>query len=329
LLLDGIDEVVKSCPWMCDAIAQLPSCLSNVQLITSSRHIGGFPEKVPLMGLSIRDFTETQKNNFIKKWFSTVDKTDAGSLKAENVIKHLEQNKFIAEIVTNPLNATILCVLAKNEISLPEREIQLYKERTRLLFGDYDFHKEAKRVESRSDLLSKVAIKLAFYLHSHNLREESLDELKAEAVRLFEGRHTVESVNKAVSELVDPCNILVPMNVQGDFGFGHLRFQEYFTACELLTNRNIKLVDLLYYEWWRGPMTLLAQMSDDLEYLFKGAIDRSRLTQALQTLNAMLKDKSEKEVKRLDKWLDKAPQNEEENDEIQKRDYFKTSSIDD
>jgi hypothetical protein len=76
-------------------------------------------------------------------------------------------------------------------------------------------------------------------------------------------------------------------------------------------------------------MTLLAQMSDDLEYLFKGAIDRSRLTQALQTLNAMLKDKSEKEVKRLDKWLDKAPQNEEENDEIQKRDYFKTSSIDD
>src|ERR1019366_7441054 len=101
--------------------------------------------------------------------------------------------------VINPLLRSLIqkravCVLAKNEISLPEREIQLYKERTRLLFGDYDFHKEAKRVESRSDLLSKVALKLAFYLHSHNLREETLDDLKAEAVRLFEGRHTVESV---------------------------------------------------------------------------------------------------------------------------------------
>jgi hypothetical protein len=312
LLLDGVDEVVKGCPWIFDAIGQLPNQLSNVQVITSSRHVGGFPERIPFMGLSIRDFTENQRNNFITQWFVNNSKTSNGASKSEEIIKHLKENKSIAEIVKNPLNATIFCVLAEKEIALPEREIELYSERNRLLFGVYDIYKEAKRIDSRPELLNKVAIKLAFYLHSHNLREESLEELKAEAMRVFEGKGNSDAVKRAVSELVDPCNILLPMNYQGDFGFGHLRFQEYFTACELQTNRNIKLVDLLYSEWWRGPMALLAQMTDDLEFLFKEAIDRSRLSQALPTLNAILKDKSEEEVKRLDKWLAKSTESDDE-----------------
>jgi hypothetical protein len=64
-------------------------------------------------------------------------------------------------------------------------------------------HKQVKRLDSRPELLNKVAVKLAFYLHSHNLREESLEDLKKEAVRIFEGRVNPESVRKAVSELID------------------------------------------------------------------------------------------------------------------------------
>lgn len=43
-----------------------------------------------------------------------------------------------AEIIRNPLLATTLCVLAKNEIELPNTEITLYDERLKLLTGYYD-----------------------------------------------------------------------------------------------------------------------------------------------------------------------------------------------
>ena len=50
-------------------------------------------------------------------------------------------------------------------------------------------------------------------------------------------------------------------------------------------------------------MVLLAQMTDDLEFLFSGALDTSRLTEALPTLNAMLVNRSEQDIRRLDEWL--------------------------
>jgi hypothetical protein len=303
LLLDGIDEVIKACPWILDAITQLSSTFPKAQILTSSRQSGEFLERVPFVGITIRNFTEPQRDRFISQWFACAEDPVSGKERAKAILAHLRGNRSIAEIITNPLSATILCVLAENDVPLPEREVHLYRERMRLLLGEYDRHKDVRRVQSHPDLLDKVAVKLAFFLHSHNSRQEAMSDLEAEALRIFEGRAKPDAVRKAVQELADPCNVFVPMNFQGDYGFGHLRFQEYLAACELAANRNVNLSDLLYYDWWRGPMVLLAQMTDDLEFLFSGALDTSRLSEALPTLNAMLVNRSEQDIRRLDEWL--------------------------
>jgi predicted NACHT family NTPase len=322
LLLDGLDEVAKLCPWILEAIAEVPQKYKKLQVITSSRLTGDYVERIPFFGVTIKEFTDSQRDAFIQRWFGETPSPDDSKAKAASVLSHLATHQHVRDIVKNPLSATIMCVLAEKAIQLPQTEVQLYKERFRLLLGDYDLHKGIKRVETHHDTLYKVAVKLAFYLHSSNTRQGASEELQSEVLRILSSRYSPEVLIQAVGELADPCNVLVPMNIQGEYGFGHLRFQEYLAACEIITNRNINWVDYIYSDWWRGAMSLLAQMSDDIEFIFKAALDGSQFGRALPTLNAMLKDKSEKEIGRLDEWIRRINSNKEPSDEeIRERRY--------
>jgi hypothetical protein len=46
-------------------------------------------------------------------------------------------------------------------------------------------------------------------------------------------------------EIREPCQIVVPMDEEGGFGFGHLRFQEYLVA---------KKVERWSFDDFREPM---------------------------------------------------------------------------
>ena len=64
------------------------------------------------------------------------------------------------------------------------------------------------------------------------------------------------------------------MTEDGKFGFGHLRYQEYLVAQELLLNRGIDLISLLADPWWRGAFVLFAQMNENVHWLIEEAVQR-------------------------------------------------------
>lgn len=303
MLLDGIDEVIKDCPWILSAIGELARRFPSLQVIVSSRLGGDYIEKVPFLGLTLREFTDDQRRVFIGKWFAQAKHVDDPDKRASRIIAHLDAHPRLAEVVRNPLSATILCVIGESDMPLPEHEIQMYRDRMRLMFGEFDVYKHVRRVESRPDFLHVVAVKVAFFLHSHAARHDTLDALTEETVRLFDRKRDIRTIKLAVQELVHPCEVLVPMNVRGDYGFGHLRFQEYLVACEMLSNRNIDIAALVYKPWWRGSLVLLAQMSDDLEFLFEAAHRNENFEKALPTLERIIADKPDGWVDRLDEWL--------------------------
>mgnify|MGYP001283821305 CR=1 FL=1 len=282
LLLDGIDEVVKTIPDISGLIFEIKNRYPTCQIITSSRSSGNYLDNIPFICITLLPFTSKQRNSFINNWF----KNDPE--KSIHIIEHLKLQTEVANIVSNPLLTTILCVLAENNIPLPDSEIRLYNQRVELLLGMYDVHKKIKRLHSQRHHLQDVAQKLAYGMHSLGIRE--VDEKRA--INLIE-HYSNKSIEKSViktafTELIDPCNILTITTDSGKFSFGHLRFQEFFAACELCQNRSIGLGQLLEQPWWEGVIILFAKMTSDIRFVLNWAIHNGKEKMLSSILNRMI-----------------------------------------
>lgn len=291
LILDGIDEVIKSMPRIIEAIEGINLEFKNCQIIVSSRISGNYLDKIKYLSLTLLPFTPEQQNNFIKGWFAG-ERSD----QSVQLITHLDANPAVRDVLQSPLLATIFCVLAQHNIPLPNNEVAMYKERFNLLFGHYDVHKHSKRLATHHNVLDIISRKLAYYLHSNKIRQAKASVLKEWAVEMLESTYSSEQVVLAVDELIDPCNILVPMSESAEYGFGHLRFQEYLTACELQSNRGLDIYRYLKDSWWRGVLVLFSKMTDDIGHLVEGlVVNTAQLGTAVGTLEAMIEVRPHKE----------------------------------
>lgn len=306
LLFDGIDEVMSLASWILDAIYSMSKRYPNSQVICSARTGGKYLSDLSFLGINLLPFTDQQRKSFFSNWF---DKPNEVSVK--KIITHLEENPNLAEIVRSPLLSTILCVLTEHGVELPDSEIRLYQERMHLLLGHYDIHKQTVRVSSTQYLLSTISRKLAFSFHQHEIREMEFDLLIKSAIQYALKGMEEQDIIIAVNELIHPCNILVPMSHRKNFGFGHFRYQEYLSALELVQNRGVDVSPYLYQDWWRGCLVLFAQLTDDIAFLIKKALDSKSVTELKPTIDAILNVISYEEKDKYLKKIDKAILDEE------------------
>lgn len=283
LLFDGIDEAVGAEAWLPDAIRLLSTELPHAQIVASSRTSGVQASCLQFLEMTLLPFTAQQRAFFIRGWLGP-----QMAKVAEQLLDHLGTHPTLADVVTNPLLATILCVLAENGVRLPDTEVQLYEERLHLLLGVYDTHKGVHRIRSRHSDLWRIARKVAFALHRRNLRAAPVESLERWAKAAGPDPESKARNVAAVHELIEPCNVLVPMTDGGQFGFGHLRFQEHLVAHELRENRGLSLKSFIGDYWWEGPMILLAQMTDSIEDLIRELAIDGLTAAARSTLLAML-----------------------------------------
>lgn len=304
LMLDGIDEAIKSSPWLPQAISRLAEKYTNVgQIIVTSRVSGNYLDAIPFFAITILPFTDIQRNIFITNWFQHEESKES---KIERIKTHLDNNNSISEIIRNPLLTTTLCVLANNEIELPNTEIKLYDERLKLLTGYYDRAKHINRMISKQSTLELLGQKLAFHMHYLGLRQMDRQQIINEAVRQSVDFFSFEEAKTAAEELIDPCNILVPMTETGEFGFGHLRFQEHLAARELNSNRGIEIFQLLKSPWWKDCLIMFSRMVTNLTWLIKEEAVDKKSAQELATLEEMIKVRpkaEQRELKRVQKTL--------------------------
>ena len=69
-------------------------------------------------------------------------------------------------------------------------------------------------------------------------------------------------------ELANPCQVIVPMDEDNGYGFGHLRFQEYLASLEIarwsFDDFRIPMKDT----WWHDVFRLWAFRGRDFDKLF-------------------------------------------------------------
>jgi hypothetical protein len=221
----------------------------------------------------------------VVQWFEGLDKGDEY---VGNIRHHLTRHPEVTAVVRNPLLATTLCTLAEHDVPLPESEVRLYEERMRLLLGHYDIHKAISRISSQRTDLETAAKKVAMYLHTNRRRDADVGELQSVLVSAMDLSSRSRVARVLVSELIDPCNVLVPMTDDGRVGFGHLRYQEHLVALECTTNRAIEVVQYLPDEWWRGALVLFARMNSSLRWLLEQVVETMSMRSSYPTLRAMI-----------------------------------------
>jgi hypothetical protein len=272
LELDGIDEVIGRAPWLTDAIVRFANTYEATQIILSSRASGEFIDDLPFFTITLLPFSDTQRDMFIKKWFGNDSRADIRN--AKEVILHLKNCAEMADIVRNPLLATVMCALQEHDVQLPENEWHLYRARMELMLGLYDVYKGAKRLRSHPQDLQDVAERIAFVLHNRRVRYESPSEVEKIAEDYAKSERTKIRYLLTIKELLHPCEVLIPMTDSGQIGFGHLRYQEYLAARYLSVHRNEDIVPLGHDPWWRGVFVLLAKMHPDSEWLVAALAER-------------------------------------------------------
>ena len=129
LVLDGLDELQSGkLPELQGIIRGKTTMLHKCPLVVTARHEAGIEvmEYCDTL-LEIQGFTPTNASEFIKKFFE--GKGEQGAKTAQNLFDKLEEDQSLKELITNPLNAVLICLLCEDsEGKLPESKTKLYWE---------------------------------------------------------------------------------------------------------------------------------------------------------------------------------------------------------
>ncbi|MEO5915522.1 MAG: hypothetical protein ABIS50_14915 [Luteolibacter sp.] len=301
LLLDGLDEAAKPFPWLIEGIRHYSKKHVGVQIIASSRLTAENLDLLPFFGVTIRPFTDSQQQSFIRGILGGSD-----SHVADVVLTHLAKFPEIKEVTRNPLLATVLCEIARNNYkTLPRQEARLYEERLDLLLSLYDPAKGISRVESDRIFIRQAAQRIALHLHERSVRAASRDSLLALLTKDFQYKQDQYSIKLALAELRDPCNVLTEMNFRGDLGFGHLRFQEHLVSEELRSLPDL-IVKNIGIPWWRGAIYLWSQNARDILWLVKRLDEEGLISKASKTLDKIMSMRGESEVAKIEEIMENA-----------------------
>ncbi len=304
VIFDGLDEVPKGQRetirrWTDSVMKEY----KNTQFILTSRPHGfelnanqpSYPIQIDLK-LRIREFTNNQKEEFIKKWYRTImwEKTwkpryqrslhDPPNEKltekvtrirsdkeaqenAEDLSKQLFANLALNDLARNPLLITMITTTHRSERTLPTEREELYRKITDLLLSHRPHHKNTLLTLTAKN--NKIILQvLAWHLME---TEETTFTPK-------QGSKWIESTlkdccqeNKSLTgeqfirEILEITGLLQERELD-TYEFSHLTFQEYFAALHLKDLGNEgqeKVIEKLENQRWEEVICFYITISGD------------------------------------------------------------------
>jgi formylglycine-generating enzyme required for sulfatase activity/energy-coupling factor transporter ATP-binding protein EcfA2 len=271
ILLDGLDEVQRhrsNLVQKVEAFAHEAIQRGN-KLVVTSRVVGY--REAPLNAkdwtlYTLLDFDRSAIEDFARKWCTAFEKstkgnTEEAAIAAEkervSLIEALDGNPGVANLASNPLLLTILALIKRQGVSLPNRRVELYELYLKTLISAWSKARalDKKPVGPSLDYLETVSVlgPLALWLREENptyglISEERLiDWLTAHfmgddwGLRRGEARERARDFLDSVHKY---SNLLLERG-QGRYGFMHLTFEEALAARGLTQKGQLKLDDSL------------------------------------------------------------------------------------
>lgn len=259
ILLDGLDEV-RERALQRQVVARVQDFFSlhsqvGNKFVVTSRLVGYREVRPTAQGLveaTLLDFEDEEIEEFLSKWVAVQERMVLGDTRAaagsaerqrRELAEALARNPAVRSLAANPLLLTILALMKRQGVSLPEQRAKLYDTYVRTLLESWNTVRSLRGLpvveRSAADLL-KVLAPLALWIHesspgvglvrrSEVLRQ--LDTIYREERGLTDSEAARAAAEAFLRDVNESCLLLERGN--GLFGFLHLTFLEYLAGYAL------------------------------------------------------------------------------------------------
>jgi hypothetical protein len=234
---------------------------TQVVLTTRTTHPLSLPRNINV--LSALPFDDDQLSRFFSSWFAN----DEGSY--DRIMSMLASNEHVRTICKIPMIAALVASLQENNYDLPRSRTEIYANRFDLLLEKWDRMRQVpSRVRIRASDKMLLLSRLAFAIHRRNRSRFSVAELEAIWRRGIADLYPEVTADALVWELQCSNNVITPTG-EGEYNFGHLSYQEYLAAKEIVNRQSPSfLVDKFDHAWWRQVLVFYAGISGNIDRLF-------------------------------------------------------------
>ncbi|WP_423226106.1 NACHT domain-containing protein [Candidatus Amarolinea aalborgensis] len=258
VLLDGLDEV-RSVALRHQVLQRVLSFCAfyrarGNKFVLTSRIVGYHEVRSTatiegLIECTLWDFDDDEIEQFVDKWTSAIERaargdtpvaaTEAARERAE-LLAALRRNPGVRQLATNPLLLTILALMKRQGVTLPERRVELYQRYVETLLKHWNLARSLGRPLTRDlDLIEtlRVLAPLALWMHETSQGKGLVkrEDVKRRLASLFAERGAADPEHLAedfLGGVRGDAGLLVERGL-GEYGFIHLTFQEYLAAVAL------------------------------------------------------------------------------------------------
>ncbi|MBI1294700.1 SUMF1/EgtB/PvdO family nonheme iron enzyme [bacterium] len=253
LLLDGLDEVKDQSQRR--LVVERVVDFFTVQrrkgnkFILTSRIVGYREVRPTVDGLSectIVDFGDEEITLFVDKWTTAIENAARGStqvavLEAERerteLLYAVRHNPGVRDLATNPLLLTILALMKRQGVALPERRVELYQKYVDTLLRHWLLARSLDRPAApHLDLVETLRIlaPLALWMHetSPGVGLVKQGDLERRLTAIYAERNDPDperSARQFLTDVREHAGLLLERGPR-EYGFIHLTFQEYLAA---------------------------------------------------------------------------------------------------
>lgn len=259
LLLDGLDEVKDLAlrNTVVERVADFYSAQrrkgAGNKFVLTSRIVGYRPVRTLADGMveaTLVDFEDDEIEQFVARWTAALEKQALGDTavarrdaeqERRELLEAMQTNEGVRRLAANPLLLTILALMKRKGVTLPERRVQLYDQYVRTLLSTWN---RARSVSGRAigrDLdevqTTRVLAPLALWMHEVNpgvglVKRPDLHR-KLEEIYAERNDPNPEAAARQFLDDVHEHAALLLERGADEYGFIHLTFEEYLAAVAL------------------------------------------------------------------------------------------------
>ena len=255
ILLDGLDEV-KDLNLRNTVVERVMDFYAyhrrkgNKFLLTS--RVVGYRDVRPaaknLAESTLVDFDDEEIEGFINRWTMALEKEAQGGDTAvaradakderRGLLEAVQHNQGVRRLAANPLLLTILALMKRQGVSLPERRVQLYDRYVTTLLSSWNRARSLTGRAPGRDLDEEDTVRmlapLALWMHevAPGVGLVPRPELQRKLIELFTARgdENPRAASKQFLEDVHQHAALLLARGPEEYGFIHLTFEEYLAA---------------------------------------------------------------------------------------------------
>ena len=248
LFFDGLDEIFNVTDKISikNDIENFHNLFPKIKSITTSRYIGYNEAKLDeekFCELNILSFNEDQIKEYVSRWYS---------LEEENTeIRNSEISDFISkmnnvdnELLSNPLLLSLIVILYRNNLKIPDSKLEIYQSCTNTLVDKWDASKnldiqiDEKILQKKEPIFSDLAFWQYETLSSPNTEVTYHKAKKVVSQSLVKKKVADEDNSSQLAEIF--LNYAQKRSIYFDNNFTHKTFLEYYTAFWIYSNIELK-----------------------------------------------------------------------------------------